>query len=143
MTLESEHVELVGLANNRIKISVPACLENLSLVRSTAKAFFNHEHVGEKDIFMLLSVIDELATNVVEHGYKGERGDIIIEIQRSDKKLCIMVKDHGSGFVEQDTNKEEGGMGLIITKSIADDFTMENHSDGTTFHIVKNIEEVV
>ena len=102
---------------NIIKMTIPSSLENLSLIRALVKTYLELQHINEKDVFQLLSVVDELSTNVVEHGYKYKPGDIILEIQRSNDVIQLVVEDNGVGFDEEKLSKEEGGNGAVYSKS--------------------------
>jgi serine/threonine-protein kinase RsbW len=128
---------------NIIRMSIPSSLENLSLIRALVKTYLEVQHINEKDIFQLLSVVDELSTNVVEHGYKYKPGDIILEIQKSNDIIQLIVEDNGIGFDEEKLSKEEGGMGLYIARAIADNFKIEKKLNGTLFKIEKRIKEAV
>ena len=128
---------------NIIRMSIPSSLENLSLIRALVKTYLEVQHINEKDIFQLLSVVDELSTNVVEHGYKYKPGDIILEIQKSNDVIQLIVEDNGIGFDEEKLSKEEGGMGLYIARAIADTFKIEKKLNGTLFKIEKRIKEAV
>lgn len=128
---------------NIIRMSIPSSLENLSLIRALVKTYLEVQHINEKDIFQLLSVVDELSTNVVEHGYKYKPGDIILEIQKSNYIIQLIVEDNGIGFDEEKLSKEEGGMGLYIARAIADNFKIEKKLNGILFKIEKRIKEAV
>lgn len=128
---------------NIIRMSIPSSLENLSLIRALVKTYLEVQHINEKDIFQLLSVVDELSTNVVEHGYKYKPGDIILEIQKSNDIIQLIVEDNGIGFDEEKLSKEEGGMGLYIARAIDDNFKIEKKLNGTLFKIEKRIKEAV
>ena len=128
---------------NIIRMSIPSSLENLSLIRALVKTYLEVQHINEKDIFQLLSVVDELSTNVVEHGYKYKPGDIILEIQKSNDIIQLIVEYNGIGFDEEKLSKEEGGMGLYIARAIADNFKIEKKLNGTLFKIEKRIKEAV
>ena len=124
-------------------MTIPSSLENLSLIRALVKTYLELQHINEKDVFQLLSVVDELSTNVVEHGYKYKPGDIILEFQRSNDVIQLVVEDNGVGFDEEKLSKEEGGMGLYIARAIADNFKIEKKLNGTLFKIEKKIKEVI
>ncbi|MGL5963088.1 MAG: ATP-binding protein [Fusobacteriaceae bacterium] len=126
---------------NEIKINIPSSLENLSLIRALVKTYLDIHHIESRDVFQLLSAVDELATNVVEHGYQYQNGDIIIEIQKNNDIIHLVVEDNGLGFDEEKTSKEEGGMGLFLAKAIADDFKIEKKINGTIFKIEKKVRE--
>lgn len=126
---------------NEVKIITSASLENLSLIRGLVKKYLELQKISQKDIFQLLSIVDELSTNVVEHGYDYKAGDIILELHKSNDIIRIIVEDNGAGFDEGKLSKEEGGMGLFIARTIADDFEIEKKLNGTIFKIKKKIKE--
>lgn len=126
---------------NEVKITVPSSLENLSLIRAMVKTYLELHQVSQRDVFQLLSVVDELLTNVVEHGYEYKPGDIILEIQKSNDIIRLVVEDNGVGFDEEKLSKEEGGMGLFIARTIADDFKIEKKLNGTLFRVEKKVKE--
>ena len=126
---------------NEVKITVPSSLENLSLIRAMVKTYLELHQVSQRDVFQLLSVVDELSTNVVEHGYEYKPGDIILEIQKSHDIIRLVVEDNGVGFDEEKLSKEEGGMGLFIARTIADDLKIEKKLNGTLFRVEKKVKE--
>lgn len=128
---------------NEVKIITSASLENLSLIRGLVKKYLELQKISQKDIFQLLSIVDELSTNVVEHGYNYKTGDIILEIYKSNDIIRIIVEDNGAGFDEGKLSKEEGGMGLFIARTIADDFEIEKKLNGTIFKIKKKVKEEI
>jgi serine/threonine-protein kinase RsbW len=131
------------MKENEIKLTIPSSLQNISIIRAMIKAYFEHEHVDKGDSFQLLTVIDELSTNVVEHGYKYSRGNIIIRIEKEDHVISLVVEDNGIGFDDSKLSKEEGGLGLQIARNVADTFTIEKKENGTMFRLKKKIREVV
>ena len=74
-----------------------------------------------------------------EHGYEYKPGDIILEIQKSNDIIRLVVEDNGVGFDEEKLSKEEGGMGLFIARAIADDFKIEKKLNGTLFRVEKKL----
>ncbi len=129
------------IKKNEVRINVPSSLENLSLIRALVKTYLDLHKVDNKDVFQLLSVVDELATNVVEHGYQYKPGNMIIEIQKSNDIIKLIVEDNGLGFNETNISKDEGGMGLFLARAIADDFKIEKKINGTIFKVEKKIRE--
>lgn len=126
---------------NEIKLFVPSSLKNLSIIRAMTKAYLEHQKVDQKDIMKILSIVDELATNVVEHGYDYKTGDIIIELQKNEDVIHLVVEDNGIGFDEAKISKEEGGMGLFLAKAMADNFKVEKKINGTKIKVEKRIKE--
>lgn len=124
---------------NEIKVTVPSSLENLSLVRDIVRVYLEKHTVSPKDIVHLLAVVDELTTNVVEHGYQYKEGDIILEIHKSNDIIKLIIEDNGVGF---DENKllNKRGLGLSIARAIADDFVIEKKVNGTLFKVEKKLK---
>ncbi|MGL4392532.1 MAG: ATP-binding protein [Fusobacteriaceae bacterium] len=122
-----------------VKLTFRATLENLSLIRAMIKTYLEVNKIPSKDIFQILSIVDELATNVVEHGYEYSSGDISILVEYLNDTVKIIVEDYGVGFDENKVSKEDGGIGLAITAAIANNFKIEKKESGTIFTVEKKI----
>lgn len=126
---------------NEIVLKVPSSLRVLSLVRSTVKGYLEIERVKESDISLLLSVVDELATNAVEHGYDyNEKASLIVKVTKEEYKVVIEVEDFGVGFQGEGNSKKEGGMGLSIVRKIVDGLEMVKKDKGLMIRVFKYIE---
>ncbi|WP_448820140.1 ATP-binding protein [Cetobacterium sp.] len=128
---------------NEIKLYVPSSLKNLSIIRAMTKTYLEHQKVEQKDIMKILSIVDELATNVIEHGYEYKSGDIIIELQKNNDIIHLVVEDNGIGFDESKISKDEGGMGLFLARAMADNFKVEKKINGTKIKVEKKVKEEV
>lgn len=131
------------LKKNEIKILLSSALENLSVIRTLIRTYLNLHKVEERNIMEILTITDELATNVVEHGYQYQPGDLIISLEKDGNLIRLIVEDNGVGFDESKMSKEEGGMGLRIARSMSDSFKIEKKINGTKFKVEKKIKEVV
>jgi len=129
------------LQGEGIKIIVPSSLKNLSLIRALVKTYLIAESVSKKDILRLLTVIDELATNAIEHGYSYRNGEISIFMIKEGNFMKITVEDFGAGFNSSKKSKDEGGMGLDIVRGLVDNLEIKSKKVGTKFEILKEIEE--
>lgn len=113
----------------------------MSLIRITVKNYLEIEKVNNSNISKLLSVVDELATNAVEHGYNYEENDkLIIKVQKELNKVIVEVEDFGIGFQGEGNSKEEGGMGLSIVRKIVDGIEMVKKDKGLMIRVFKYIE---
>ena len=130
------------LNRNEIKILLSSALENLSVIRTLIRTYLTLHKVEERNIMEILTITDELATNVVEHGYQYQPGELIITIEKDGSIIKLMVEDNGVGFDESKMSKEEGGMGLRIARSMSDSFKIEKKLNGTKFKVEKKIKEV-
>ncbi|MBP6407770.1 MAG: ATP-binding protein [Fusobacteriaceae bacterium] len=125
---------------NEIVLKVPASLRLMSLVRSTIKNYLEIEKVSNSEISKLLSVVDELATNAVEHGYDYDEKDmLVIRVIKETTKIVIEVEDFGIGFQGEGNSKEEGGMGLNIVRKIVDGIDMVKKDRGLMIRVFKYI----
>jgi serine/threonine-protein kinase RsbW len=126
---------------NEIVLKVPSSLRVLSLVRSTVKGYLEIERVKESDISLLLSVVDELATNAVEHGYDyNEKSSLIVKVTKEEERVIVEVEDFGVGFQGEGNSKKEGGMGLSIVRKIVDGLEMVKKDKGLMIRVFKYIE---
>lgn len=129
---------------NKIKIIIPSYLENLSVVRAMVRIYLKEHKIDETDEVQLLSILDELATNAIEHGYDySERGEIKIVLNIFDKTVFLTVEDNGKGYNENLDSKEDGGFGLFIVKKLVDVFQVKRKTKGTIFKIEKRLGEAV
>ncbi len=127
---------------NEIKILLSSALENLSVIRTLIRTYLTLHKVEERNIMEILTITDELATNVVEHGYQYKPGELIITLEKDENIIKLIVEDNGVGFDESKMSKEEGGMGLRIARSMSDSFKIEKKVNGTKFKVEKKIKEV-
>ncbi|WP_239056078.1 ATP-binding protein [Fusobacterium sp. IOR10] len=129
------------MKKNEIKLLVSSALENLSVIRSLIKTYLNLHNIEDRNIMEILTIVDELATNVVEHGYQYQPGELIITVEKDNNIIRLVVEDNGIGFDDEKLSKEEGGMGLKIAKKMSDNFKIEKKLNGTKFKVEKKIKE--
>ncbi len=129
--------------DNKVEITISSCLSNLALVRSFARVYLEHYDVSDSNKVKLLSVIDELTTNSVEHGYSYSQGSIKIVMWIEGEYINISVEDFGKGYDENSKSKTDGGIGIIMTKKLVDDFKVLKKQNGTLITIKKRIREVI
>ncbi len=129
------------IKKNEVKILISSTLENLSIIRALIRTYLKSYKLEEKSIMEILTIVDELATNVVEHGYQYKPGELTITVEKNESIIKLVVEDEGVGFDESKMSKEEGGMGLAIAKKISDSFVIEKKINGTKFKVEKKIRE--
>lgn len=130
------------LIKNEIKILLSSALENLQVIRALIRTYLTIHKVEKKNIMEILTITDELATNVVEHGYQYQAGELIVSLKKEDNLIKLIVEDNGVGFYENNVSKEEGGMGLYIARKMSDNFEIVKKVQGTKFEVIKKIKEV-
>ena len=128
---------------NRVKIFIPSFLSSLSTVRAMVRVYLREHHISELDEIQLLSVVDELTTNAVEHAYSNSQGEIEVVLNYYNNTIFLTVEDFGRGFDESLDSKEDGGFGLSIARKLVDVFKIEKKSKGTIIKVEKKIKEAV
>ncbi|ALQ39654.1 anti-sigma factor [Fusobacterium hwasookii ChDC F174] len=124
---------------NRVKIFIPSFLSSLSTVRAMVRVYLREHNIGELDEIQILSVVDELATNAVEHAYSYNEGEIEVVLNFYKETIFLTVEDFGKGYDENLDSKEDGGFGLSIARKLVDGFKIEKKEKGTIFRVEKKL----
>lgn len=129
-----------------LDIALTASYENLAVIRGIVRSYLDAERVTEKDSVHMIAVIDELATNVMEHAYidsKLPENEKIIKINMAAQGNVIqaIIEDFGEGYSDGKESKEEGGMGLNIVKAFVDKFSLINKDKGCKIIITKTVKK--
>ena len=124
---------------NRIKIFIPSFLSSLSTVRAMVRVYLREHNISELDEVQILSVVDELTTNAIEHAYSYSEGEIEVVLNIYKETVFLTVEDFGKGYDEGLDSKEDGGFGLSIARKLVDDFKIEKKEKGTIFRVEKKI----
>ena len=78
--------------------------ENISIIRNTITALLLEKNPTITFINELKTVVSEIITNCIVHGYDGEENNFIeIFVVLDDEKLSCLIKDFGNGI--EDINK--------------------------------------
>ncbi len=131
------------MKEGQLFFEVDSQYRNLGLIRNVVRNFLDIEQINTSDKIHLISVIDELSTNAVEHAYLAVEKDynpLQLSIKIDKELVQIIVEDYGRGFDEKKKSKDEGGLGLNIVKSIVDNFELIKKNDGTKINIIKKIK---
>lgn len=124
---------------NKIKIFIPSFLRSLSTVRAMVRVYLREHNISELDEVQILSVVDELTTNAIEHAYSYSEGEIEVVLNIYKETVFLTVEDFGKGYDEGLDSKEDGGFGLSIARKLVDHFRIEKKEKGTIFRVEKKI----
>ncbi len=107
---------------------------NVEQAVEQAESFFK-EHVDDEDLlYNLVLLTSEAVTNGMEHGNDFDPGKrVVVEFKVSSAALEITVEDEGPGFerkrvpnpLTEDHLFDDGGRGLFLLESLADDVRYE------------------
>lgn len=109
---------------------------NESFARMAVTAFMSEMNPTLEQIADVKTAVSEAVTNAIVHGYTDENRQVEVVCDKYDKKLVVMVVDHGVGIenVEQAmqpfyTSKpelERSGMGFSFMEAFMDDVKVES-----------------
>ncbi len=127
-----------------------ARLENLSQIGSYIIQAAQKAGLDEDACFAVELAVDEAATNIIEHGYKGnDSGIIACAYEITKDGIRIVLKDHGKQF-DPDSVPEPSfhgvsieditprGLGLYFIRKLMDEVKFEfSPRRGNTLTLVK------
>jgi len=132
-------------------LTFPGTLDALSSIRQYVKTAAEATGLDHSAAYNLILAVDEIATNVIEHGYMeaGLKGDISVEAARDNDSLVIRLADTGKSFdphsrpeiddVELSKELEDravGGLGIMLAKDGVDDLQYEATESGNIHRFV-------
>ncbi len=121
-------------------LTVPATLEELEVLADFVIQAAKEAGLEKKPAYRLRLAVDEIATNIVTHGYSemGLTGDITIYADLDERTLTITLEDTAVPYnplEEEEVTPEElhkpleqrelGGLGIFLTLRGVDRFTYE------------------
>jgi serine/threonine-protein kinase RsbW len=111
--------------------SFPANLEMLASIRSFVEDASRALGVDPAVIPNVIQAVDESATNIVMHGYRGQPGSIDVDVWREENVLAIQLRDHAPLFdpttvPPPDLNlplelRPIGGLGIYLVRKCMDE----------------------
>jgi anti-sigma regulatory factor (Ser/Thr protein kinase) len=130
----------------------PGTLDSLAPVRAYVTEAGRAAGLDSAKIYNLCLAVDEIATNIVLHGYEevGLKGDIAIEALQERGQLIIRVLDHGRTYEPDQVpnpdlgnplNQESGGWGLFLSKTGVDQFDYTSSESGNLHRFVVHLPE--
>ena len=104
--------------------------------------------ITKKDILQLNLVLDELITNIIEHGGGCAKCPIEIHIEKTDCQVKVQLTDGGPPFDPTQCktadvttaveNRKCGGLGILFVRKFSDQCSY-NRADGkNVFQFTKN-----
>ncbi len=126
---------------NKIELKLPKCKDFVSVARMTVSSYASNYDFPIGRIDDIKIVVSEACNNIVMHSKSCDEGTYFIEVFVENDYLTIEITDKDgefdfSSYTEPDTNKiNDGGFGIYIIKSLADDFEFLTTEDGQVVKI--------
>ena len=135
-----------------VELRIPAKAEYITLCRLALTGLGQLREIADDTMADLKLALTEAVSNSVRHAYgpSGE-GSVGVRYELHPDRLGIEVVDDGAGFdpdaetdappAPQDDDLSEGGLGIAIIKSIADEFELESQPGvrGSRLRFVKRL----
>lgn len=135
-------------------LTVRGNLDALEPIRDYVKDLAEKAGLGSSSVYKLCLAVDEIATNVVVHGYEeaGLTGDLIVRGDTDGEKLVVQLRDTGKSY---DTTKhavpdaevlsrplserEIGGLGIALALDGVDALEYEATEHGNVHRFVVHL----
>jgi anti-sigma regulatory factor (Ser/Thr protein kinase) len=110
-----------------VRLTIPARPEYVTLSRLALSGLSRVRPLGDAVIADLKLALTEACSNSVRHAYANGDGHVEISFELQSDRLVIEVSDDGGGFEpaasakDPDAELTEGGLGIAIIRSIADE----------------------
>jgi serine/threonine-protein kinase RsbW len=145
--MHAAHAMSDGTAVREVRLTIPAKPEYITLCRLALTGISRFRELSEETLSDLKLAITEACSNSVRHAYADGDGSVDIRYQLHSDRLVIEVADNGEGFdphpAESDEDDlAEGGLGIAIIRSVADELEIGPGSDGrgSRLRFVKNLK---
>jgi serine/threonine-protein kinase RsbW len=124
-----------GGGDHAIRLTIPAKPEYITLCRLALTGLSRVRELSQETLGDLKLAITEACSNAVRHAYPQGGGVVEILYDLRPDRLVIEVADDGEGFEpaaerEDGDDLSEGGLGIAIIRSIADEFEIESQGNG-------------
>jgi serine/threonine-protein kinase RsbW len=110
-----------------VRLTIPAKPEYITLSRLALAGLSRVRSFSDETLADLKLALTEACSNSVRHAYEDGEGHVDISFELRDDRLIVEVADDGTGFEpENGVTKDgeelsEGGLGIAIIRSIADE----------------------
>jgi serine/threonine-protein kinase RsbW len=121
-------------------LRIAAELANLAAIRRFVSAEAESLGIVRAAIDDMIQAVDESATNVIRHGYRGQPGTIEIEVAREGDDLAVSIRDYAPPFDPTTypppdltlplERRRFGGMGIHLMRECTDDVIYRVAPDG-------------
>jgi anti-sigma regulatory factor (Ser/Thr protein kinase) len=128
-----------------------ANFDNLDEIREIVAEAARRVGFSDKEIYAIQLAADEASSNIIEHAYAGVTGGKLeIDLNTSDNKLKIIMRDHGKPFdpssvpepnVKADLSERKiGGLGMYLMRKLMDEVSYESSPEtGNILTMIKRL----
>jgi len=135
---------------NEFKLNVNSDLENLSSIADFITSSTRELGLSEKGVFQFQLAVDEVASNIILHGYTHQTGPIHLTIWKENDKIIIQIQDRGEPFnpLEADEpdlqapleERSPGGLGIHFLKNVTDSVHYQFKDGKNILTLIKTLD---
>ena len=121
-------------------LRISAELKQLVVIRHFIEETVAAFKADPSAVLDVLQAVDEAATNIIVHGYRGQPGMIEIEVRREGDSLVVRLRDQATPFDPTAVPPPDltlplekrplGGMGIYLARQLMDEMTHRVTSQG-------------
>ncbi|MCL7452950.1 MAG: ATP-binding protein [Anaerolineae bacterium] len=121
-------------------LRLPAELESLSELRRFVEEVATRGNGKPKAIDDMVLAADEAATNVIQHGYRGQPGYLEVEVGYEHDDLVVRLRDRAPSFDPGQVpgpdlaapleKRTLGGLGVYLMQALTDDVLYRSTPEG-------------
>lgn len=127
-------------------------LDETGRLNEMVRKFGARHGMPEDAIFMVTLSLDELVTNIVVHGVKGDPKvhEIMLRLRTESDKVSIEIEDDGRAFNPLDSpvpdlnsnlqERSPGGLGIHLARSLMDQILYRRIGQRNLLILTKNVE---
>lgn len=120
-----------------VRLTIPAKPEYITLSRLALTGLARVRPLSDDTLADLKLALTEACSNSVRHAYGDADGHVEISFELREDRLVVEVADEGAGFdatgaaLQRDGEElAEGGLGIAIIRSIADEVEIGGRANG-------------
>ena len=129
------------------ELTVAAETYNLSDIAEFIGACCQRVHVQADDAFCIELAVEEAATNIIEHAYGGEAGDLHLRCWVYGEDFYVELRDWGKAFdpeavpppnlSDKLAERPLGGLGLFFMRQLMDEVNFSFTEEGNRLVMIK------
>lgn len=132
-------------------LRIEALVDNLGEIRHFVRETAIAMGASADTVASLVLASDEVATNAIVHGYRGDAGTIELEIERQGENLVVRVRDQAPTFDLSSVPAPDlslplelrpiGGLGIFLAREVVDQVSHRaGPTGGNEVTLVKRLE---
>jgi serine/threonine-protein kinase RsbW len=135
----------------RYEIEIEGTIDNLPVLQNFVVATLKMLGIDDPPAYDIELAVDEIATNVVKHGYREKAGCIWVTCYRLGEEFYVIVKDEGRPFdpstmpppdlTSELEKRNVGGLGIYFVRRVMTRMSYEYRDGKNIVTMVKKLDD--